>query len=465
MSNKIIVYGLPKEHQSVLTAVLQEQYEIAVSDCVTDLITSNPICTIIDSTNMNVDALRVLFSYYMDVGDRLDETVVWLGNADLPELPSFVRCDDFLQLALNIKEIISKAQERYDIMAQYTDMYSYLPKHAIAECVEADAMAAYQKLYKIHPGFYSPDEFRAEWQKVQRTENGAELLAAVSEFSRWLKRKGISYRVLSEPFGMLNWVMDITDESYFVEDSDVYQFLVTPDNLSAINKWLENHWYFRNPDPRFQVCTFGGLETGLTELDLQIRDIQPGEVILVGGRPAMGKTSLAKGIAEHVAKTKNVLFFDLEECGSVRNPNIHGLTGRFDIEQIYTAMEKEKPDLLIIDRLQRIPEIMDDGNYQTIMGALKRWAQNFKIPILITTDLSRDIEERSYPVPGEKDIPAYSVISQFVDMVLLLYRPAYYDPELDRSLARIYIPKAKRISHPYRTVLLHWDDEKYRFTD
>ena len=462
MNNKILVYGLSDDQQSIFCAALPAGYNFETAECVTDLIVGNPVCTIIDATKLDKDASRVLLAYYMDVGDRLDETVAWIGNTDLPDLPSFVRCDDFFQLLLNIKEIMSKAQEHYDIMAQYTDMYSYLPKHAIAECAEADAIAAFRKKEQL---FYELCDFREEWQKVLETENGAELLTAVSELSRWLKRKGVSYRVLSEPFGMLNWVMDITDESYFVEESDVYQFLVTPNNLSAINKWLENHWYFHNPDPRFQVCAFEGLETGIAALDMQILGIQSGEVILVGGRPAKGKTSFAKGVAEHVAKTKNVLFFDLEECGCVQNPNIQGLTGCFSIDQIYTAAEKEKPDLLIIDRFQRIPEIMDDGCHQTIMGAIKRMAQRFQIPVLVTTDLSRDIEERPCPVPCEKDIPAYSVISQFVDTVLLLYRPAYYDPELDRSLARMYVPKAKRVSHPYRTVHLRWDDENNRFTD
>lgn len=462
MNNKIYVYGLSDAQHSVVDAVLPEGYNLEVAECATDLIVGNPVCTIIDAADMGEDSLRVLLAYYMDVGDRLDETVVWLGNVDIPELPSFVRCDDFLQLLLNIKEIMSKAQERYDIMAQYTDMYSYLPKHAIAECAEADAIAAFRKKEQL---FYELCDFREEWQKVLETENGAELLTAVSELSRWLKRKGVSYRVLSEPFGMLNWVMDITDESYFVEESDVYQFLVTPNNLSAINKWLENHWYFHNPDPRFQVCAFEGLETGIAALDMLILGIQSGEVILVGGRPAMGKTSFAQGVAEHIAKTNKVLYFDLEECGCEHHPNIHGLTGCFSIEQIYTAMEKEKPDLLIIDRLQRIPEIMDDGCYQTIMGEIKRIAQRFQIPVLVTTDLSRDIEERPCPAPCKEDIPAHSVISQFVDTVLLLYRPAYYDPVLDRSLARINVPKATNISHPYRTVLLRWDDDNHRFTD
>ena len=99
------------------------------------------------------------------------------------------------------------------------------------------------------------------------------------------------------------------------------------------------------------------------------------------------------------------------------------------------------------------------------MGIIKRHAEKYQIPVLVTTDLSRDIEERPCPVPFEKDIPAHNLLLLYADTVLLLYRPAYYDPELDRSLARIYVPRAKRLSHPYHTILLHWDDENNRFTD
>ena len=116
MNNKIFAYGLSNAQRSVLDAALPECYDLEIAECVTDLIVGNPVCTVIDAANMREDSLRVLLAYYMDVGDRLDETVVWLGNADLPNLPSFVRCADFLQLLLNCKKIMSKAQERYDMV-------------------------------------------------------------------------------------------------------------------------------------------------------------------------------------------------------------------------------------------------------------------------------------------------------------------------------------------------------------
>jgi len=460
MNRQITVHGLTKQQLMLLEATVPEEYELEIAEYVTDLIVGNPVCTIIDAADMGKDSLRVLLAYYMDVGDRLDETVVWLGDTDLPKLPSFVQCDDFLQLLLNIKEIMRKAQDRYDIMAQYTDMYSYLPKHAIAECVEADFFAS---LKQRLPNF-SLCEARKIWQGVLEQEEGPEFLAAICDLLRWLRRKNILFR-MSHGYLWQIPVLVMTTVGGNPKAEEGFSFCFFKRDFQTVHNWLQHHWYFRNPDNRLHLDKIEGLETGLAALDMQLLGFLPGEVVLVGGRPAMGKTSFAKGVAEHVARTKNVLFIDLEECGCDHHPSIHGLTGCFPIEQIIHIMEKEKPDLLIIDRFQRIPEIMEDGCYQTIMGIIKRHAKKYQISVLVTTDLFRDIEERSYPVPGEEDIPAYSVISQFVDTVLLLCRPAYYDPELDRSLARIYIPKAKRISHPYCTVLLHWDDEKYRFTD
>ena len=69
--------------------------------------------------------------------------------------------------------------------------------------------------------------------------------------------------------------------------------------------------------------------------------------------------------------------------------------------------------------------MMDGGPQQLIISRLKKLAETLQIPVLITTDLSRDIEERPCPVPFEKDIPAHRLILPYVDTVLLLYRPAF----------------------------------------
>ena len=464
MNNIIITYGLPKDQISLLEAALPETFELVLAECVTDLIVTDATCTIIESSSLDKNALNTLLAYYMDVGDRLDETVVWLGKVEIPNLPSFVQCDDFLQLLLSCKDIVSKARSRYDTMQQYTDLYSYLPRHAIAECLETDVWAAFHKMAKEYPDFYTREDFREEWMKVLNTENGAELLASVYEFCRWLKMRRIPYRLESACFDLLDWIMGIMDSVLFTDHGEVYTVCILQEHLNIVENWLKNHWYFQKPDERLQIKTVEGLDTGITSLDLQIMGMRPGEVILVGGRPAMGKTSFVRGIARHVGKTNRVLYMDLEESGISEMEGVTVLSGStFSLKKILTAATEEKPDFLIVDRLQRITEMMDGGSQQLIISRLKKLAETLQIPVLITTDLSRDVEERPCPVPFEKDIPAHRLILPYVETVLLLYRPAYYDPDFDRSMARCIIDKAKRCD--YKVLSLRWDDENYKFTD
>lgn len=297
MNNTIITYGLLDEQRMLLASVLSGEYEVTEVDCITDLIVMDGFCTVINGNELNKEGLRVLLAYFMDVGDRLDETVVWLGKVELPNLPSFVQCDDFLQLLLSCKDIVSKARSRYDTMQQYTDLYSYLPRHAIEECLEADVWAAFQKMAKTYPDFYTREDFRKEWMKVLNTENGAELLASVYEFCRWLKMRRIPYRLESACFDLLDWIMGIMDSVSFTDHGEAYTVCILQEHLNTVEKWLKNHWYFQKPDERLQIKTVEGMDTGITNLDIQIMGMRPGEVILVGGRPAMGKTSFARGIA------------------------------------------------------------------------------------------------------------------------------------------------------------------------
>ena len=77
MNRQIATYGLTKQQLMLLEAALPEEYELTTAEFVTDLIVTDAVCTVIVPQNMGEDAVRSLLAYYMDVGDRLDETVVW----------------------------------------------------------------------------------------------------------------------------------------------------------------------------------------------------------------------------------------------------------------------------------------------------------------------------------------------------------------------------------------------------
>lgn len=284
MNNKILVYGLSGAQQSVLSATLPEQYEMVVPDCVTDLITSNPICSIIDSANMSKDSLRVLLAYYMDVGDRLDETVVWLGNIEVPDLPSFVYCDSFLDLLTELDSIFSRAKARHDTMQMYDAEYGYLPKHAIEEAMEADIQTQLHHKFGEHPDPIVMERLRKELTALREVD-GFPDLAAAYELSRWLKAKNIPFFVeyvtasglipyllgitLTNPLPPHafcpickkgHWEFDVpvctTCGTALIKDGynlvwqeyagygriPTYGFWLPASAQKSINDWLENHW-------------------------------------------------------------------------------------------------------------------------------------------------------------------------------------------------------------------------------
>ena len=455
MNNIIITYGLLEEQRTLLESALSGEYEISRLDCITDLIVTDAVCTVINAEKLSEAGMRTLLAYYMDVGDRLDETVVWLGNVDLPKLPSFVQFENYLQLLLNCEQTIKQAKSRYDIMQQYTDIYGYLPRHAIAECLEADIYAALQRESEGKTDALSEKAFRLEWMKVLEMEKGPEFLASVYELCHWLKKINILYRLESTCFDLIDWVMGL-DEPFCNCGDTSYTLCISNNDLPEVEKWLQAHWYFQKPDERLQIKAVEGLETGISSLDMQIMGIRPGEVILVGGRPAMGKTSFAKGVGEHLKdQGKQVFYFDFVCNGK----EVHKCFADFERE-----LRVSDADLAVFDHFQFLSDYDEtDETAEALFKKIKSLATELQIPIMVLLHLNRNPETRPDPRPVTTDIPHRKTILPFVDTVLLLYRRAYYDPFVDRSTARCIIDKAKRCH--CKVLSLRWDDENYKFAD
>ncbi len=253
MKYKIAVYGLTNDQEVLLEATLPEDYELTTAECVTDLIVTGAVCTVIDATNMGEDALRTLLAYYMDVGNQLSETVVWLGDVELPDLSSFVRCDSFLDLLTELDSILTRAQVRYDTMQMYGGEYAYLPKHAIEESIEADINTALHRKYGTNPDPLIVKRMRQEFQVVLEA-GAAEELAAVYELIRWLKNRKYSFnRECSTAFPLILYLLDIADSASQI-DLDRNPLLqkdrlnphfafYLPNELQVkIKQWQSHHW-------------------------------------------------------------------------------------------------------------------------------------------------------------------------------------------------------------------------------
>ena len=253
MKYKLIHYGLTTDQESLLGAVLPEEYELTTAECVTDLIVTDATCIIIEPSSLDKNALNTLLAYYMDVGNQLSETVVWLGYVELPDLSSFVRRDSFLDLLTELDSILTRAQVRYDTMQMYGDEYGYLPKHAIEESIEADIHSALQHKYGTNSDPQIVKRIRQEFQVV--LEAGAvEELAAIYELSRWMKNSQYPFNIeCSTAFPLILYLLDIADSAAQIDVdrnpllqkdrlNPLFAFYLPNELQAKIKQWQSHHW-------------------------------------------------------------------------------------------------------------------------------------------------------------------------------------------------------------------------------
>lgn len=256
MNYNIAVYGLTEEQVSLLEAALPEGYEPVIAECVTDLIVMDNVCSIMDASKLNNNGRLALTAYALDAGDRMEQTMVWLGGVESPDLPGIVCFDSFLELLMELLCILEQAQLRYDTLHQYTGVYSHLPRHAVAECLEADYYAALKRWLPNYP----LKEAGRLWTKVLELKNGSELLASVCELCRWLKREGIPYRLKHGPrWNIFVLLFFLSEEGICIKTKNGFVFYINQSDLPRVECWLREHWYFRTPDKRLQLQ---GIEHG-----------------------------------------------------------------------------------------------------------------------------------------------------------------------------------------------------------
>lgn len=235
-----------------------------------------------------------------------------------------------------------------------------------------------------------------------------------------------------------------------------------------------------------------GLSTGYYDLDDLTGGLHAGELIVIGGRPSMGKTMLAMNIVEHVAlshKNKTVLVFSLEmpseslqmrmlaslgkiEQTKIRNGKLDDDDwGRFcsgvallsetklliddtpalTISEIIDKTERciikcGQLNLVVIDYLQLIePEDFPNNRSDqlgTITRKLKQLARRLGVPIIIVSQLNRDLEKRPNKRPLISDIRESGSIEDTADLILFIYRDVVYNEDSEaKGLAEIIIAK------------------------
>ncbi len=258
-----------------------------------------------------------------------------------------------------------------------------------------------------------------------------------------------------------------------------------------------------------------GVPCGIGELDKMITGLNRSDLIILGARPGMGKTSFALNIARNVAVNagKTVCFFSLEmtrdqlaqrmlssEAGikseklrtgllepdewtrlAQAGDNLSKSEIYFDETSTITVPEMKakllrmkKVDLVIIDYLGLMKAAKKtEGRVQEVSEItrnLKIMAKELKIPVIACAQLSRGTETKGKShKPALSDLRESGSIEQDADIVLFLYRDTYYDNEKDEGDDRSDPTSAECIVAKNRhgeigTVKLHWDGQFTRFT-
>ena len=253
-----------------------------------------------------------------------------------------------------------------------------------------------------------------------------------------------------------------------------------------------------------------GLKTGFIDIDRKTGGLQPGDLIILAGRPSSGKTALSMNIAEHVAIADGfpVMVFSLEmsdeqlatraianqgnvSLNVLRSAKMHDedwnrlthAAGKMqdapmfiDSNPANTAMQmhvrarrikrKHGLGLIVIDYLQLMEGGGENRNNELsiITRKLKLMAKDLNVPVICISQLSRKVEERADKRPMMSDLRDSGAIEQDADLIIMLYRDDYYNTDSpNKGIAEANIIK-QRMGET-GTVLLTFNGEFSKFSN
>jgi len=254
-----------------------------------------------------------------------------------------------------------------------------------------------------------------------------------------------------------------------------------------------------------------GEGTGFTDLDEMTSGLQPGDLIIVAGRPSMGKTTIAMNMAENVAISsgKPVAVFSMEMPGDSLAMRMMSSLGRIDQNKVRTgkldddewprltsainllaetklfiddspgltpnevrsrarrlARDNGQLGLIVLDYLQlmqspasgdsRVAQISD------ISRGLKTMAKELHVPVMALSQLNRNLEQRPNKRPVMSDLRESGSIEQDADVIMFVYRDEVYNEDSpDKGMAELIIGKQR--NGPIGTVRLTFLGKYTRF--
>jgi replicative DNA helicase len=275
-------------------------------------------------------------------------------------------------------------------------------------------------------------------------------------------------------------VFEIAEAGFGGRDGAVAVRSMLPALIDKIDEWHSN------PD------ALRGLPTGFTDFDKITGGLRAGDLVIVAGRPSMGKTTLAVNMAEYAAVNpkhrSSVCIFSMEmpseqlmtrmlssiggvHLGALRSGNISdddwvrvtsatsqlsdarifidetpGLTPT-DLRARSRRVKREHGlDLVVVDYLQlmQVPGTKENRatEISEISRGLKALAKELAIPVIALSQLNRSVEQREHKKPVMSDLRESGAIEQDADIILLIYREEVYDKNTTKKgIAEIDIAK------------------------
>jgi replicative DNA helicase len=306
----------------------------------------------------------------------------------------------------------------------------------------------------------------------------------------------------------LNDILNTLEERLFNLTNEVQNV----ETLSSVD--LFSNIFIELKQKSFQPA-LGGVSSGFYDLDSFTQGFQKSDLIIVAGRPSMGKTALCLNIALNVVKDAQlpVLFFSLEMSKEqlayrilasetlinpmrLKNGNLYKEdwvklnstikelanlplfiddTANLSIPDIRSKIKKiifehKEVGVVIIDYLQLMQHSKSNNENRVqelsqITRSLKNLAREFKVPVIALSQLSRSVENRMTKRPILSDLRDSGSIEQDADLVLMLYRDSYYTStqtsNSDIDITELIITKQR--NGPIGTVELNFDTTYTRF--
>ena len=255
-----------------------------------------------------------------------------------------------------------------------------------------------------------------------------------------------------------------------------------------------------------------GVATGFTDLDRMTAGLQPGDLVIVAGRPSMGKTALALNIGEHVALDSKmpVAVFSMEMGATQLAMRMIGSVGRLtrtapahrppaaddweklsaragppergaDPHRRNARAHRDRGPLARAPHAQAVQGARPRSSSTTcsscrrrrsgenrateiseISRSMKALAKELKVPVVALSQLNRSLEQRPNKRPVMSDLRESGAIEQDADVILFIYRDEVYNPDTqDKGMAEIIIGKQR--NGPIGTVRLTFLGEYTRF--